>query len=110
MKQKKSRNNRSLQLRRVNNIVCKDGRQAVEANGEMALYFVVNNPATLPNRKALEFHKAACLIWRMAGGVEVDDECCSDDDDFIPVPVSYTQKPIREWLESCDTLTDERIY
>ena len=58
-----------------------DNRQAVEPNGEMALYFVLNNPTRLPNRDALEFHKAACLIWRMAGGAESEDEHCPDDDD-----------------------------
>jgi len=57
-----------------------DGRQAVEANGEMALYFVQNNPIELPNRQVLEFHKTACLIWRMAGGAEPDEEYCSDDE------------------------------
>jgi hypothetical protein len=51
-----------------------DNRQAVETNGEMALYFVQSNETILPNRNALEFHKMACLIWRMAGGAEPDDE------------------------------------
>jgi hypothetical protein len=56
-------------------------RRAVEPNGEMALYFVLNDPSILPNRVALEFHKAACLIWRMASGAEPDeDEYCSDDE------------------------------
>ena len=56
-----------------------DNRQAIESNGEMALYFVQNNPTILPNRHALEFHRAACMIWRMAGGAETDEEYCSDD-------------------------------
>jgi hypothetical protein len=60
-------------------------RKAVEPNGEMGLYFVDNNPATLPTRKALGFHKTACLIWRMAGGAESDEEYCSDDDEMMPV-------------------------
>jgi hypothetical protein len=46
----------------------------------MALYFFDNDTTLLPNRNALEFHKTACLIWRMAGGAEIHDECCSDDD------------------------------
>ena len=57
-----------------------DNRKAVEPTGEMALYFIENNPSQLPNRKALEFHKIACLIWRMAGGSEPDEEYCSDDE------------------------------
>jgi hypothetical protein len=69
-----------------------DNRQAVETNGEMALYFVQNDPTTLPNRNALEFHKAACLIWRMAGGAEMDEEYCSDDEDLGPVDTAALKR------------------
>jgi hypothetical protein len=58
----------------------------------MALYFVDNNPTNLPNRNALEFHKAACLIWRMAGGAEPDKEYCSDDDDLAPVDTAALKR------------------
>jgi hypothetical protein len=40
-----------------------------------------HDPADLPSRDALAYHKAACLIWRMAGGDEIYDECCEDDDE-----------------------------
>ncbi|KAI8893608.1 hypothetical protein BC833DRAFT_607740 [Globomyces pollinis-pini] len=82
-----------------------DNRQCVEPNGEMALYFVLNNATRLPNRNALEFHKAACLIWRMAGGAESEDEHCPDDDDYIPV--DYRSKSIEKWVESSATLVIE---
>ena len=84
-------------------------RQAVEPNGEMALYFVLNNPTKLPNRQALEFHKAACLIWRMAGGAESEDEHCPDDDDDYRyyVPVDYRSKSIEKWMDSSATLVIE---
>ena len=81
-------------------------RQAVEPNGEMALYFVLNNATRLPNRNALEFHKAACLIWRMAGGAESEDEQCPDDDDDY-VPVDYRSKSIEKWVDSSATLVIE---
>jgi hypothetical protein len=61
-------------IRRTGQKYLLDGRTAVETNGEMALYFVQNDPNLQPNRKALEFHKTACLIWRMAGGAEPDEE------------------------------------
>ncbi len=79
-----------------------DGRQAVEANGEMALYFKQNDPKNLPNRKALEFHKTACLIWRMAGGAEEDDDYSEDDyDDVVDVFVNYQGKDdIIKWIDS----------
>ncbi|KAJ8324260.1 hypothetical protein O5D80_004929 [Batrachochytrium dendrobatidis] len=51
-----------------------DNRQTVESNSEMTLYFIHNNLTRLPNRNALEFHKTACLIWCIAGGVESDDD------------------------------------
>jgi len=69
-----------------------DKRKAVEINGEMALYFVQNDPTKLPNRNALEFHKTACLIWRMAGGAEPDEEYCSDDDDLVPVDTAALKR------------------
>jgi hypothetical protein len=76
-------------------------RQAVELNGEMALYFVLNNPTKLPNIQALEFHKAACLIWRMAGGAESEDEQCPDDDDYVPV--DYRSNSIEKWMDSIES-------
>ena len=84
-----------------------DNRQAVEPNGEMALYFVLNDPTRLPNRNALKFHKTACLIWRMAGGAESEDESCSDDGNGGYVPVDYRQKGIDEWIGSSSTLVIE---
>ena len=69
-----------------------DDRQAVEPNGEMALYFVRNNPTNLPNRHALKYHKAACMIWRMAGGAETEEEYCSDDEDSVPVDTAALKR------------------
>jgi hypothetical protein len=80
-----------------------DNRQAVEGNGEMALYFVQNNPTKLPNRNALEFHKAACLIWRMAGGAETDEEYCSDDEDLVPVDTAALKRRFKV-QDSAETL------
>ena len=77
-----------------------DNRQAVETNGEMALYFVLDDSSRLPNREALKFHKTACLIWRMAGGAESDEEYCSFDDDDGYVPVDYRSKHIEKWMDS----------
>jgi 5-methylcytosine-specific restriction endonuclease McrA len=73
-----------------------DNRQAVDSNGEMALYFVDNNPTLLPNRKALEFHKTACLIWQMAGGAESDEEFCPDEE---YIRVDYKSKDIHKWIQ-----------
>jgi hypothetical protein len=70
-------------------------------------YFVLNNPTRLPNRDALEFHKAACLIWRMAGGAESEDEHCPDDDDDDYVPVDNRSKSIEKWMNSSATLVIE---
>lgn len=80
-----------------------DNRQAVETNGEMALYFVQNHTTKLPNRNALEFHKTACLIWRMAGGAEIDEEYCSDDEDLVPVDTAALKRRFRV-QDSAETL------
>ena len=56
-----------------------NNRHAVE-NGEMMLYFAMNVPHQLPNRKALQYHKAACIIWRMAGGAEPEEESKHEED------------------------------
>ena len=68
----------------------------------MALYFKQNDPKNLPNRKALEFHKTACLIWRMAGGAEEDDDYSEDDyDDVVDIFVNYQGKDdIIKWIDS----------
>ena len=77
-----------------------DNRQAVNSDGEMELYFLNADPKLLPNRKALEYHKAACLIWRMAGSAEPDDEYCSDDDGPVDfVPADDNAKCVQKWLE-----------
>ena len=58
----------------------------------MALYFMQNNDTITPNRKALEFHKTACLIWRLAGGAEPEEDYCFDDEDLIPVETATLRK------------------
>ncbi len=79
------------------------GRKTVESNGEMSLYFVHADPALLPNIQSLQFHKAACLIWRMAGGAESEEEHCPDDDG-CHIPVDYRSKGIQKWVDSSATL------
>ena len=82
-----------------------DNRQAKEENGEMALHFVINDSDFLPNKKALEYHKTACLIWRMAGGDVPDEECCSLEDDYCGyAPVHYKCKGIEQWQNSSSTV------
>jgi hypothetical protein len=79
----------------------------------MVLYFRDASPELQPNRKALDFHKTACLIWRLAGGAESDlrDEYFSDDDDEeveagqdLRAPSGLTFKDIKQWQDSSATL------
>ena len=61
-----------------------DNRQPADKNGEMVLHFLNDDHTPHPNYQALQFHKTACLIWRMAGGAEPEEEDleeCPDDDD-----------------------------
>ncbi|KAI9341149.1 hypothetical protein BDR26DRAFT_895231 [Obelidium mucronatum] len=84
------------------------GRNVVNGNGEMQIYFVQNDPAIYPNRIALEFHKTACLIWKMAGGAdaELDEEMEVDDDD-IGVVAGEKFMIIQAWRESVGTLNND---
>jgi hypothetical protein len=65
-----------------------DNRMATNSDGDMELFFLNNDQSLQPNRKGLEFQKSACLIWRMAGGAETDEELCSDDDDTDHIQIS----------------------
>ncbi|KAI9353851.1 hypothetical protein BDR26DRAFT_796851 [Obelidium mucronatum] len=83
-----------------------DERQVLD-NHEMVLYFIKTNPDIQLNKRALEFHKAACLIWKMAGGAQEDEEICPDDnneDGIIGVSDDIKLTRTREWLHSCSTL------
>jgi hypothetical protein len=75
----------------------------------MQLYFVDNNPDTLPNVHALQFHKAACLIWRMAGGAEPEDYDTDSDDEELPPVAAGEPSKIAELRaeESSMTLFDQ---
>jgi hypothetical protein len=75
---------RSFMAKRWVNV---DKREADDQQGDLVLWFVNNDPAVQPNRKALELHKTACLIWRMAGGAEPVDEESSDDKENDPICV-----------------------
>ena len=81
-----------------------DSRLAVETNGEMALYFLIHDQRLQPNRKALEFHKTACLIWRMAGGAESVDEHCSDDEEDLGIVDTAALKSRFNIKDSVETL------
>ncbi|KAI8839983.1 hypothetical protein BJ741DRAFT_647162 [Chytriomyces cf. hyalinus JEL632] len=50
------------------------GISAVDTNNELPVIILNNDMSKHPNHTALAFHKAACLIWNMAGGREGDDD------------------------------------
>ena len=87
-----------------------DNRIPVEGNDEMALFFVDNSELLQPNRAALHFHKTTCMIWRLAGGAEIDDEECSleDEEDFVKPRVHVQLKDIQKWQESSATLVNNK--
>ncbi|KAJ3344682.1 hypothetical protein HDU83_004940, partial [Entophlyctis luteolus] len=55
------------------------GRNALDANNELLVSFVDDNTANHPNHTALAFHKAACLIWKMAGAADYNDDDGMDE-------------------------------
>ncbi|KAJ3025556.1 UNVERIFIED_CONTAM: hypothetical protein HDU68_007002 [Siphonaria sp. JEL0065] len=52
------------------------GRSVVDASNQLLVYVADGDTTKHPNLTALAFHKAACLIWKMAGAAD-DNE---DDD------------------------------
>jgi hypothetical protein len=80
-------------------------QRSIEEDGEMLLYFINDDPTLQPNRKALQFHKTACLIWRMAGGAEPDEEYCSDCDSDDGANIPSIGK-VQEWQLSNELAAD----
>ncbi|KAI8928026.1 hypothetical protein BC831DRAFT_450102 [Entophlyctis helioformis] len=59
----------------------RDPRTQPEDDQVLRIRFLTDDLASRPNRTALEFHKAACLIWKMAGAGYPDEEYCDFDDE-----------------------------
>ncbi|KAI8905554.1 hypothetical protein EDD86DRAFT_66977 [Gorgonomyces haynaldii] len=74
-----------------------DIRVAIDADGEMRLWFMDNKADIQPNRAGVQFHKTACLIWRMAGGADPEDEYCSDCDSDTGVDYLQKERLQRLW-------------
>jgi hypothetical protein len=69
--------------------------------GEQTVFRILHfdtTPSTLPNKTALQFQKAACLIWNMAGGGDPDftDE---DVDEEMVDPVRSVEVSLPENLD-----------
>ncbi|KAI8903490.1 hypothetical protein EDD86DRAFT_261023 [Gorgonomyces haynaldii] len=90
-------------IRLVRKKVLNDNREIIDADGEMRLWFMDNNADIQPNRAAVQFHKTACLIWRMAGGADPEDEYCSDCDSDTGVDYLQKERLQRLW-DSAGTL------
>jgi hypothetical protein len=103
----KLRTNQVKMLRQINQaFFVGPSKSEEDYSGDLALYFHTPNQESLPSRKALEFHKEACLIWRLAGGSELEDlECGSDDEEGVPTP--FHAKRIQTWRDSSATLDTE---
>jgi hypothetical protein len=97
---------RTHKLKRNEGFRC---RQVLNDKGEMELYFLDDNQARLPNRKALEFHKTSCLIWRMAGGAESDEEYCPNEYDSNRAPSDIKSKSIHKWIEDSNVTSNTFI-
>ncbi|KAI8904451.1 hypothetical protein EDD86DRAFT_80171 [Gorgonomyces haynaldii] len=85
----------------------RDNREIIDADGEMRLWFMDNNADIQPNRAAVQFHRTACLIWRMAGGADPEDEYCSDCDSDTGVDYLQKERLQRLW-DSARTLRPDQ--
>jgi hypothetical protein len=79
-------------------------RSPADPDGTILIYFKrpTTDPSILPNVEALHYHRAACLIWEMAGGAEDEEECCSDLDSCDPEPEvsTHTRELVESYLSS----------
>ena len=66
---------RKMRIDDVDKVGFKNGR-------EMALHFSSKDATQFPSRKALEFHRRACLIWEKAQGADEEFRTYYDDEDF----------------------------
>ena len=107
-------NNRYQDLRDARRRWCtffiQDGRVPEDDDGQMRLWFFQNSPKLLPSRVALDLHKRACLIWRLAGGADpdVDEECYIDEE---PVPALVNKDfldRIKRWNSNV-TMTNDNV-
>ncbi|KAJ3356644.1 hypothetical protein HDU83_000506 [Entophlyctis luteolus] len=56
------------------------GRTVVDGSNELPVYFADGDTTKHPNLTALAFHKAACLIWKMAGAADdIEDDDIDHD-------------------------------
>ncbi|KAJ3386856.1 hypothetical protein HDU84_001238 [Entophlyctis sp. JEL0112] len=55
------------------------GRTVVDGNNELPVYFADGDTTNYPNLTALAFHKGACLIWKMAGAADIEDDDIDHD-------------------------------
>jgi hypothetical protein len=73
-----------------------DNRQGKDGDGEMTLWFAEQND--LPNLAALEMHKTACLLWKMAGGADPEDEECYFD--YVSPLITVEKRDIFKWISA----------
>ncbi|KAJ3002837.1 UNVERIFIED_CONTAM: hypothetical protein HDU68_005985 [Siphonaria sp. JEL0065] len=60
------------------------GRTVVDGNNELPVYFADGDTTKHPNLTALAFHKAACLIWKMAGAADdIEDDDIDHDGSVV---------------------------
>lgn len=62
-----------------------------------------------PNIKALELHKTACLIWRMAGGAQEEDDYCSEYDSFLEQEDIYYDKRTEDFVTATVAALEESL-
>ena len=77
-----------------------DIRSPMDSDGGMRLWFASRDKRLRPSVAALELHKRACMIWRLAGGAESEDEVCFLEKDTVPsVPSEEVMDRVRSWNE-----------
>ncbi|KAJ3390639.1 hypothetical protein HDU84_007190 [Entophlyctis sp. JEL0112] len=71
------------------------GRTVVDGSNELPVYFADGDTTKHPNVTALAFHKAACLIWKMAGAADdIEDDDIDHDGSVDSLLAKSTEHPL----------------
>jgi hypothetical protein len=81
----------------------------VQNDGHTSFECTVHPEDLRPNIKALELHKTACLIWRMAGGAQKEDDYFSEYDSFHVQEDIYYDKHTEDFVKATVAALEESL-
>ncbi|TPX43865.1 hypothetical protein CcCBS67573_g10437 [Chytriomyces confervae] len=79
-----------------------------DSPSEMPVYIPLDDETTHPNHTALAFHKAACLIWKLAGaGAVNEDDWSGDCEDDVENRLAMVASRLEDLLKTSTVYVEE---